>query len=92
MQNFVGKELRAHAGLAKSVGDDPLLQEKRAQEVSYEERLAIVEERASAVAGTAEARFQTKLLVEVDRYQVSRRLAMPVEEEQNNRQYNGKVG
>lgn len=46
------------------------LQEKRAQEVSYEERLAAAEERASAVAGTSEARFQAKLLIEVERYQV----------------------
>ena len=47
------------------------MQEKRAQEVNYEARLASAEERASAVAGTAEARFQAKLLVEVERYQVS---------------------
>ena len=39
--------------------------------MSYEARLVVAEERASAVAGTSEACFQTKLLVEVDRYQVS---------------------
>lgn len=38
--------------------------------MSYEARLASAEDRASAVAGTAEARFQAKLLVEVERYQV----------------------
>ena len=48
----------------------PRVQDKRTGEAGYEARLRKAEEHVNAIAAAAEARSQSKMLAEVERYKV----------------------
>ena len=55
----------------------PRVQDKRTGEAGYEARLRKAEEHVNAIAAAAEARSQSKMLAEVERYKVGASLSQP---------------